>query len=362
MLERGLSTLFAALLVCCASSCDTGGTALTAGAAGNAPAQTCQRTSDCTAQVCSPDGRCIDCYDNSDCRADQRCEAEHCVAEGAVAAGSGGSGGSSAGAAGGSAGSAGGASTPSQCGGVQVLLVIQRSGAMFEEPSSEESYFGMVRSAVTGADGVAASYGSKLELGALFFVRLDEDRGMSCPVVSSSPPQAAAQTPLEDLFSGNESSYEALADEQAKMDAPVPEAVAAAAALLSGASRHVVLITTAVPDSCTLSDSNCTVDLAVKAVQDAQSQGVTTHVIGLGDTGNLDASDDDEGYATYLRQLANAGAGQPVAMSAAFDEQCGDHDATASYADASGTAEPYRAESAAELKSALTQILTELCP
>lgn len=361
MLERGLLTLFAALFVCSGSGCDTGRSALTAGAAGSAMALTCQRTSDCTAQVCSPDGRCIDCYDDVDCRADQRCEAEHCVAEGAAVAGSGG-GGSGAGAAGGSAGSAGGGSTPSQCGGVQVLLVIQRSGVMFEEPSSEESYFAMVRSAVTGADGVAAGFGSKLELGALFFVRLDEDRGMSCPVVSSSPPQAAAQGTLEDLFSGNESSYQALADEQAKMDAPVPEAIDSALALLTGTSRHVVLITTAVPDSCTLSDSNCTVDLAVKAVQDAHSQGVTTHVIGLGDTGNLDASDDDEGYSTYLRQLANAGTGEPVAMSAAFDEQCGDHDATASYAEASGGAEPYRVENAAELKSALAAILGQLCP
>lgn len=364
MLKRKVLALIGGGVLLCAGGCDSGSSSLLAGAGagGTAAAQTCARSSECTAQVCSPDGRCVDCFDDHDCRADQRCEAEHCVAEGSATGGS-----SSAGSSGGgtgaasNAGTGGGPTEPGQCGGAQVLLVIQRSGVMFEEPSEEESYFAMVKTAVTGDGGIATSFGEKLDLGALFFVRLQEE-GMACPVVSSAPPQPAALMPLNDLFSGNESAYQALADEQAKMDAPVPEAIAAAPALLTGASRHIVLITTAVPDSCDLADSNCTVDLAIKAVQDAKSQGVTTHVIGLGDTGSLDASDDDDGYATYLSQLANAGAGEPVAMSGAFDEQCGDRDATATYGEANGAAQAHRVESTADLRSALEQILSRVCP
>lgn len=364
MSKRKVLALIGGGLLLAVSGCDSGSSSLMAGTAGTVAAQTCTRSSDCTAQVCSPDGRCIDCFDDRDCRADQRCEAERCVAQGSATGGSSTAGSSGSGAGTGAApggGSGGGPSHPGQCGGAQVLLVIQRSGVMFEEPSEEESYFAMVKTAVTGDGGIASSFGDKVDLGALFFVRL-QDEAMACPVVSSAAPQAAALMPLGDLFSGNESAYQALADEQAKMDAPVPEAIAAAPALLSGDSRHIVLITTAVPDSCALADSNCTVDLAIKAVQDAKSQGITTHVIGLGDTGSLDASDDDDGYATYLSQLANAGAGQPVAMSGAFDEQCGDEDATATYADTSGSAQAHRVESTAEIRSALEQILGSVCP
>jgi hypothetical protein len=75
----------------------------------------------------------------------------------------------------------------------------------------------------------------------------------------------------------------------------------------------------------------------------------------------LDAADDD-GYATYLAQLANAGAGKPVKMSAAYDEDCGDDDATATYAESSGDAQAYRAESVADLKTALAAVLQQVCP
>jgi hypothetical protein len=328
------------------------------GSAGSAPVLTCVRSSDCVNQVCSPDGRCINCYDARDCRANQQCVAEQCMDEGGSGAAS--TGGSTPGS--GAVGTGGNVSVGNQCGGAQVLFVIQRSGIMFEEPSEDQSYWSMVKEAITGADGAVVSFGDRLDLGAAFFVRLQYEEDMTCPIVSSSMPQTGALTPLQDLFTGNESEYAQLADDQAKMDAPVPEAITAAAALLSGAARHIVLISSAVPDSCTLADSNCTVDLAIKAVQDARSQGVTTHVIGLGDTGNLDSSEDDDGYGTYLRQLANAGAGEPVAISGAFDEQCADEDATASYAESDGTAQAHRAESAADIRTALQQILSSVCP
>jgi hypothetical protein len=306
--------------------------------------------------VCSPDGRCVDCFESKDCLANQHCDAERCVADGGPSGGSS-SGGSSGAVAGGSAGG----STNSACNGAQVLFVIQRSGAMFEQPDGDTNYWTMVKDAVTADDGALAAFSGKLDVGALFFVRVP-DEGMACPVVSSAAPAAAALMPLRDLFATNASAYEALDSENTKMDAPVPEAVAAGAKMLTGTARHLVLITTAVPDSCTLSDSNCTVDLAIKAVQDASQQGVTTHVIGLGNTDSLDDGDDQDGYQTYLNQLANAGTGKSVKVSPAFEQDCGDEDATATYGEQNGDAHAYRAESAADIKSAVAEILQTICP
>lgn len=331
----------------------TGGTFAIGGSA-VAPATTCSMSSECTDQVCSADGRCVDCSQDQDCLSGQHCEQERCIANG------GDRGGSSSGGSGGSP--SGGSSGTSSCNGAQLVFVIQRSGAMFEQPSEEESYWSMVQSAVTADDGALAGYAGRLEVGALFFVRLQYDEDMACPVVSSAAPASAGLVPLRELFDTNHAAYESLADENAKMDAPVAEAVTAAANAFTGTNKHLVLITTGVPDTCQSADTTCTVDATIKAVQSAAQQGVTTHVIGLGNTDSLDAADDDDGYLTYLTQLANAGANEAVKMSAAYDEDCGDDDATATYAESSGDAQAFRAESAADLKTAVSAILQRVCP
>lgn len=363
-----LGLLGGVLLLGAAGGCDSGGT--TAGVGGSAGAggsggsaagattgvTTCTLDSQCAPRVCSPDSRCVDCFDSLDCAMGLSCVAEQCVTPGG--GGSGGSGGTTSG------GTTSGGSGPvtTQCAGTQVMFVIQRSGSMFEDPDGDTSYWDMVREAVAGTEGVATTYASKLDMGALFFLRLQYDEEKSCPIVSSASPASSAAAPLAALFDTNQGEYETLADEQAKMDAPVPEAVSAAAALMTGTSKHVVLITTAVPDSCTKADTNCTVDQVVKAVQDAQKAGVTTHVIGLGDTDALNAADDEDGYATYLKQLANAGAGKPVAESAAFKEDCSDDDATATYSESGGDAQAFQATDAAAVKTAITGILSSICP
>jgi len=46
-----------------------------------------------------------------------------------------------------------------------------------------------------------------------------------------------------------------------------------------------------------------------------------------------------------------------------FDEGCSNsHPATASYAEAGGDAHAYRAESASDIKSAVQEILSTICP
>lgn len=317
-----------------------------------APGGPCRSAADCNDQVCSPTGTCVDCNEDKDCLEKQYCDQSRCVATG------GDTGGSSSGGSGGSG--AGGSAGSGSCGGAQVLFVVQRSGIMFEQPDPEENYWAMVKDAALGDEGSLRDYFEKLPVGALLFVRVqDQD---TCPVVSSKPPALAASAPLGELFAEGLADYRELADADAKLDAPVGEAVAAAASLLSGPARHLVLITTGVADTCDDTDNPCLMDPAIAAVQAARQAGVTTHVIGMGNTDLLDTSADQDGYDTYLKQLANAGGGKSVKKSSAFDEKCSDDDAKATYGDSDGDAKAYRAESAGDVKSALAEIFRQICP
>ncbi len=328
-----------------------------------ADTQDCERNSDCDDQVCSPNGRCIDCYDDDDCRANQHCDDERCVSDSTGDAGSssgatGGTGGS--GPSGGMSGTAGagGSSPTTSCEDARVLFVIQRSGAMFEQPTALANYWGMVKDAVAGPQGAAAAYETQLDLGALFLVRLST--AVSCPTLSVLEPTTPSIASLSALFDQNLEAYTAqsLTD---KMDAPVAEAVAAAAGLLGGAGGHIVLITTAVPDTCTQADTQCSVDPTIKAVQNARATGVVTHVIGLGDVPNLDLVD-TQGYESYLAQLANAGVGQPVKMAQDYQYVCQVPAPVATYSEASGNAQAYQAFSSEDVRAAVSQILSGICP
>jgi hypothetical protein len=329
----------------------SGGGGSASGGSSTAPGGPCTTSSECTDQVCSPDGHCVDCHEDTDCLVNQYCSEDHCIATGEDTGGTGG---------GGTGGHGTGGGSATACAGAQLLFVIQRSGTMFEQPDADANYWDMVRDAVAGTDGALSAYWDKLDAGALFFVRVQDDD--TCPVVSSAAPKLAAMTSLTDLFTMNESAYQELKDSDSKMDAPVPEAITAAAATLSGSARHLVLITTGVGDTCDDTDDECLMDPAIKAVQDAQKMGVTTHVIGLGNTDLLNTASDKSGYQTYLSQLANAGAGKPVKKSSAFDDNCSDGDAKAQYADGGGDAHAYRAENTGDIKQALDEILKTVCP
>jgi hypothetical protein len=106
-----------------------------------------------------------------------------------------------------------------------------------------------------------------------------------------------------------------------------------------------------------------TTDPTIKAVQDAHARGVTTHVIGLGDTPNLDYPPDTLGYEAYLAGLANAGTGQPVKMYEGAKLECFySTPGVATYSETSGTAKAYQATNAADVKSAVSEILSSICP
>ncbi len=214
-----------------------------------------------------------------------------------------------------------------------------------------------------GYSGAIAGYWGKLDVGALFLVRRQSGDQVECPVVTSIAPGVHTLMPIANLITSSQNDFQAAAVAQTKVNSPVPEAVAAAASLLTGGSRHLVLITTGAPDSCLETNGKCAVDPSIKAVQDARSLGITTHVIGVGNTDNLSTASDKHGYETYVAQLANAGAGKPVKKSAVFDAECSGKPATAVYSTgANGDAHAHHTERVGEIDAAIVDILKSICP
>ncbi len=235
---------------------------------------------------------------------------------------------------------------------------------MFELPDATDNYWGMVQGALVGTDNVLGAYQAKLEMGALFFLRETSNAGSACPEVSAVAAKLNVQADLSTAFAANAAANATLVADDVKVDAPVPEVEGAAATLLAAAAhKHIVLITTGAPDTCTTVDAICNVDPALKAVQDAWSNGVTTHVIGMGDSNaqldslNLTSSG---GTEVYLQQLANAGKGQPAKAAPDLANLC--VSTVATYSTTSGTAPYYVAKSSADVQTAIQAILSEVCP
>jgi len=276
---------------------------------------------------------------------------------------------------------AGGTPGGGACGGARVLFLIQRSGAVFEQPAPETSYFSFLRAALVGDGSAAKPYASKLPIGAafLFVVRKDlialPDQ---CPQLSTSGPALQSDAALTNAFTENAAAHAALLAEKIKVDAPVPESIASAVASLSGVNgpRHLVLVTTGMPDTCSKFDGPCGIDTTVKAVQDAKAAGVTTHVIGLGHDGmfNYYPSPDPDavpvttGYEEYLQQLANAGGGKPLGppnVEKLEDYVCNGsmpYVPTATYSATAGDAKFYQVMTATDAKTAVADILASICP
>lgn len=287
-------------------------------------------------------------------------------------------------------GGVGGNQGGGSCGGAQVVFLIQRSGALFEQPLQttgvpvplEASYFGFVQAALVGDGSVAKSFAGKLPIGVSFlFAARDQVSSLpaTCPQLVTTAPSLQFATTLATAFSQAAADHRALVmTAKQKAEAPVPESITSAVAAWSGVSgaRHLVLVTAAMPDTCTQFDGPCGIDATVKAVQDAQAAGVTTHVIGLGDDNMFNyASSDPEpvavqtGYEEYLQQLANAGSGKPVG-SATMEHKLQDYVCngssvaalTASYSDAAGDAKYYQVMTATDAKAAVADILANICP
>jgi hypothetical protein len=267
-------------------------------------------------------------------------------------------------------------------------VLIQRSGALFEQPvvtttglplPIEQSYFGFLQAALVGEASATKPYRLKLPLGVsfLFAARdpLSPNPPAVCPEVTATAPALQFDSGLALAFAKNADMHAALVTAKQKEEAPVPESIASVVASWMPADygRHLILVTTAMPDTCTKLDGPCGVDATVKAVQDAKAAGVTTHVIGLGDDNmfNNAASglDPETGYEEYLQQLANAGTGKPLGPDTLEhklqDFVCNGSTVatlTASYVGTAGDAKYHQVKTATDAKTAVAEILASICP
>lgn len=142
-----------------------------------------------------------------------------------------------------------------------------------------------------------------------------------------------------------------------------------------GSRKYMLFVTDGTPNTCMVPNPNCGQDLALKSIQDAHAAGIGTFVIGIGDiiTENSGCNATSMRCGEdHLQDLANAGAGQPVAPPPAsyWYEQCAAQAsgtnpgaAQATYApDAAtaGTAQYYTATTADELRTALNGLLSDV--
>lgn len=276
---------------------------------------TCESTADCTNQVCDTDaGQCVECLAPSDCDAGETCTNKSC------------------------------APIQSTCDRPRVIVLVQRSGAMFEG-----GWWDSLRAATSLID----QFNATLDIGVSLFYR--ESGSGTCPLLDNEA-LPAQTSDVQNLMDAAEDAYHDATTNLVKVDAPLPEAVAAATTTLSanGNTPFIVLVTTSIPDSCTMADSACAVDSVIASVQAAKAAGVTSYVLGL-----KDANFTNQAY--MLQAVANAGVGQPVAeLPIEINGSTCAITAQGTYAQAGGNAVAYIADTSADVKSGLESIFNQI--
>lgn len=138
--------------------------------------------------------------------------------------------------------------------------------------------------------------------------------------------------------------------------------------------KNILFVTDGTPNTCAVADPNCGQDLAIKAFQDAYAAGINGFIVGVGDVLSTQNCDPNAMHcgADHLQDMANAGAGQPVAEQpmSYWYLQCavlasggmgGAGTPQATYVAAGetpGTEPFFTASSPAELLSTLTELLS----
>jgi uncharacterized protein YegL len=195
-----------------------------------------------------------------------------------------------------------------------VFILVDRSSSMFERSLWNPLKEGVL--AVVDALDDEIRFGFSAYTGA---------QGMQCPELTSIVPFA------EQNYATIKRAYDAVMAPQYKGETPTSLAVQEVSKTLlkeaKESPKYIVLVTDGEPDFCDDPNPTCSRDAVVAAVQSAYAQGVGTLVFSIG--GQVDRA--------HVRDVANAGAGQPVEdRQMAVHYQC--PASTATYAAASGSA------------------------
>ena len=256
---------------------------------------------------------------------------------GASGGGASGGGGTNNGA-GGSNETGGSPGNPAAC-AEQTMILVQASGTMFQTPTLADTWYDAVSAALTGADG---PFAERDDLGLMVYYA--SGIGESCLQTSSVAVESANVDTVAEALGAASDSVAGFTNKEA----PVPEALEAAAAALGGSRKDIVLIwpASSPPDTCETVNTPCSLDPLLVTVQSLWADGVRVVPLALG----LEAT------AESIRQLANAGSGQPIELGPNYCSLPQDAD----YSGPWGDAPIYNPMTTAELPAALADILASL--
>ena len=255
-----------------------------------------------------------------------------------------------------------------------VLILVDNSSSMFEP--TDKSPWNLLYSTLMADDGAIKTLAPKVRFGFTSFkgnamAQMDET-GEACATLTSVPIAL-------DNFAAIDKTYTTLGAEWMpgiKWETPTGHALARAATDLAAfqgdppGPKSILLVTDGNPNTCQIVDPQCGQDLSIKAVQDAYTAGIKTFVVGIGEVivGN-NGCEPSWGRCgpDHLQDIANAGLGLPVepppetfVWQSCADrygrELQGTYDATGM----PGAAKFYTAENAAQLTTAIEELLTAL--
>lgn len=285
----------------------TGGAAASGGSSSAVCAPACQTGFVCDASTST----CVECTQNSHCGAEQSCNTttKKCV-DGHPSGGSGGSGGEGA-ETGGQGGEPASGGTDSGSGGngsscdPKVSLLIQRSGAMFNFPHVENNWWSALTDALDAeGDDLLDQHVGSFDLSVRTFFMTEQGEQCLKGATLAGP---VKKDEVAGFLGDERAAHEELLEDRAKVDAPLVEAMIAAAEDLGPADadsrRYLVLVISGNPDACDEIDTECVTDEAVKKVQELREAGIRVRLLYLASEGRLE---------DYPQALANAGRGYGI--------------------------------------------------
>ena len=243
-----------------------------------------------------------------------------------------------------------------------VLLLVDTSGSMFEPRTL--LWEPLFNALMDPTKGVVASLQSKVRFGFTSY------KSITRPVNTAACPELLSTDLKINNFDTIKTAYASAGvtpTTDFKWETPTGASVAAAAKALAAfkpdppGPKFILLVTDGDPDTCAVRDPQCGQDDSIKALQDAHAAGIGTFVIGIGDILNSNsASMGMRVGREHLQDIANAGAGQPVAANTEQYkyQQCVTAGLTASYAAVGQTpgTTPFFTVSAADGITAQTQL------
>ena len=246
-------------------------------------------------------------------------------------------GGSSA--AGGGAGMSGtGGTSPGICQQLSVVptpqvptveLLVDTSSSMFT--TSPTAWSVLYTALMDPTKGAVQALQDKIRFGFASFEGLmgSSETDPACATMTTVPPGEMNYSAIDAVYSKIGAGYDLQHPTPMKWETPTDYAIAYAANILTKympdppGKKYILLVTDGNPNTCQKTDPQCGQDFAIKAAQDAFTQGIGLFILGIGDI----VAQPNNGCPTsarcgldHLQDMANAGVGAPVQPAPSCDD------------------------------------------